>query len=152
MSQSATREFADTVIVLDTNVVSELMAPKASPAVLAWISKQRFADTLCISAVTVGEILYGIEILPHGKRPDSLLQEAEAMFQEDFGARVLPFDDSAARLYAQVAAARRVRGRPISHSDAQIAAIARAHGAALATRNTSDFEGCGVLLINPWNE
>ncbi len=140
------------MIVLDTNVLSELMAPKPSAAVLAWMSKQRFADVLYVAAVTVGEILYGVELLPAGKRREGLLHEAEAMFQEDFGARILPFDDAAARFFAKIAAARRVRGRPISNSDAQIAATARVHGAALATRNTTDFEGCGLTLTNPWNE
>ena len=128
------------------------MAPKTSPAVLAWMSKQRFADVLYISTVTLGEILYGIEILPAGKRKDGLLHEAEAMFQEDFGARILPFDDAAARFFAQIAAARRMRGRPISYPDAQIAAIARVHQSSLATRNTGDFEGCGLTVINPWND
>jgi predicted nucleic acid-binding protein len=140
------------MILLDTNVLSELMSPKPSPAVLGWMSKQRFADVLYISTVTLGEILYGIELLPAGKRRDGLWHEAEAMFQEDFGARILPFDDAAARFFAKIAAARRMRGRPISNPDAQIAATARVHGAALATRNTADFEGCGLTLINPWNE
>jgi len=140
------------MILLDTNVLLELMAPKPSAAVLTWMTKQRFADVLYISTVTLGEILYGIEILPSGKRKDGLLHEAEAMFQEDFGARILPFDDAAARFFAQIAAARRMRGRPISYPDAQIAAIARVHQSSLATRNTADFEGCGVTLINPWHD
>ena len=140
------------MILLDTNVLSELMAPKPSPAVLAWMSKQRFADVLYIAAITAGEILYGIELLPAGKRRDGLLREAEAMFREDFGTRILPFDDAAARSFAKIAAARRMRGRPISNPDAQIAATARVHGAALATRNTADFEGCGVALIDPWHD
>jgi hypothetical protein len=140
------------VILLDTNVLSELMTPKPSPAVLAWTSKQRFADVLYIATVTLGEILYGIELLPAGKRRDGLLHEAEAMFEEDFAARILPFDDAAARFFAKLAAARRLRGRPISNPDAQIAAIARVHGAALATRNTADFEGCEVTILNPWHD
>jgi predicted nucleic acid-binding protein len=140
------------MILLDTNVLLELMAPKPSADVLTWMTKQRFADVLYISTVTLGEILYGIEILPAGKRKDGLLHEAEAMFQEDFGARILPFDYAAARFFAQIAAARRMRGRPISNSDAQIAATARVHGAALATRNTADFEGCDVALVNPWHD
>ncbi len=138
------------MILLDTNILSELMSPKPSPAVQAWMSKQRFADVLYIATVTLGEILYGIELLPAGKRKDGLLHEAEAMFEEDFGARILSFDDAAARFFAKIAAARRLRGRPISNSDAQIAATARVHGAALATRNTADFEGCGLMVINPW--
>jgi toxin FitB len=138
------------MILLDTNVLSELMAPKPSAPVLAWMSKQRFADVVYIATVTVGEILYGIELLPAGKRRDGLLHEAEAMFLEDFAGRILPFDDGAARVFAKIAAARRLRGRPISSPDVQIAATARAHSAALATPNTADFEGCGVTLINPF--
>jgi toxin FitB len=140
------------VILLDTNVLSELMAPKPNPAVLTWTSKQRLADVLYIATVTLGEILYGIELLPAGKRRDGLLHEAEAMFREDFAERILPLDDTAARSFAKIAAARRLRGRPISNPDAQIAAIARVHGAVLATRNTTDFEGSGVTLVNPWHD
>lgn len=140
------------MILLDTNVLSELMAPKPSPAVLTWTSKQRLADVLYIATVTLGEILYGIELLPAGKRRDGLFHEAEAMFREDFAERILPFDDTAARSFAKIAAARRPRGRPISNSDAQIAAIARVNRAALATRNTADLEGSGVTLINPWQD
>jgi hypothetical protein len=140
------------MILLDTNVLSELMSTNPSPAVLGWMSKQRFADILYISAVTLGEILYGIELLPAGKRREGLLHEAEAMFQEDFATRILPFDDAAARFFAKIAAARRLRGRPISNPDAQIASVARVHKAALATRNTADFEGCGVALVNPWRD
>ena len=140
------------MILLDTNVLSELMSTNPSPAVLGWMSKQRFADILYISAVTLGEILYGIELLPAGKRREGLLHEAEAMFQEDFATRILPFDDAAARFFAKIAAARRLRGRPISDPDAQIASVARVHRATLATRNAADFEGCGVALVNPWRD
>jgi predicted nucleic acid-binding protein len=98
----------------------------------------------------VAEILYGIELLPKGKRRDKLLTETEAMFNEDFAGRILPFDEEAARAFAEIAAARRTQGRPIAEFDAQIAAIARTQRAALATRNTSDFEACGVRLVNPW--
>ena len=140
------------MILLDSNVLSELMAPKPNPAVLTWTSKQRLADVLYIATVTLGEILYGIELLPAGKRRDGLLHEAEAMFREDFAGRILPFDDIAARSFAKIAAARRLRGRHISNSDAQIAAIARVNRAVLATRNTADFEGSGVSLINPWQD
>lgn len=136
--------------VLDTNVLSELMAPAPSSRVLAWISRQRFTGELCLTTINVAEILYGIELLPKGKRRDGLLSEAEAMFAEDFAGRILPFDEQAARSFAKIAAERRLQGRPITEFDAQIGAIARANGAVLATRNTSDFENCGVRLINPW--
>jgi hypothetical protein len=138
------------VIVLDTNVISELMSPHASPTVRAWVAGQRITNTLCITAITVAEILYGMELLPRGKRRDSLLLDAEAMFREDFASHILVFDEHAARALSTIAAARRGRGRPITTLDAQIVAIALANGATLATRNTADFQGCGVRLINPW--
>lgn len=135
--------------ILDTSVVSEIMKPEPSPAVIAWTSAQ-MGDELFTTAVTAAEILYGVEILPRGKRRDQLLHHADGTFREDLGGRVLSFDERAAHEYASIASERRRRGRPISFADGQIAAIARAHGAALASRNTDDFEGCGVRLINPW--
>ena len=137
------------MIIIDTNVVSELMRPVVAPAVVKW-SSGHSADELHSSAITLAEILYGIEILPAGKRKDELLAGAERLFKIVLGDRVLPFDELAARQFSQIAAGRRSHGRPIAELDAQIAAIAYIHGAALATRNTSDFEGCGVRLINPW--
>jgi len=136
--------------ILDTNVVSELIAMSPSEVVVHWISSQRLLDDLLLTAVTVAEILYGVELLPKGKRRDRLHQQARAMFAEDFAGRVLPFDEQAARAFAPITANRRAQGRPIAEFDAQIAAIARVHDATLATRNTDDFEGCGVRLINPW--
>ena len=138
------------MIVLDTNVITELMSPQASPTVRAWVAGHRITNTLCITTITVAEILYGVELLPKGKRRDSLLLDAEAMFREDFARHILVFDEQAARAFSRVAAARRSRGRPITTLDAQIVAIALANGATLATRNTADFQGCGVRLINPW--
>ena len=138
------------MIVLDTNVISELMSTQASPTVRRWVALQRVTSPLCVTAITVAEILYGIELLPRGKRRDSLLLDAEAMFREDIIHKILVFDEHAARAFSTIAAARRGRGRPISALDAQIVAIALANDATLATRNTSDFEGCGVHLINPW--
>jgi toxin FitB len=138
------------MLILDTNVISETMLPEPSPRVLAWWSQQGKSGELHVTTVTVAEILFGIEILPRGKRHGKLLAEAEAMFSEDFAGRILPFDEDAARVFPQVAASRRGQGRPIAEFDAQIAAIARSRGAALATRNTADFEGCGVRLLNPW--
>jgi len=107
-------------------------------------------DDLFTTTITIAEVLYGVEILPKGKRHDQLVRQAEATFAEDFAGRILSFDEQSARLFALIAATRRTHGRPIGDQDAQIASIARAHGAALATRNTHDFEGCGVRLINPW--
>jgi len=135
--------------ILDTNVVSELMKAAPASAVRKWFSVQRPED-LFISAVNVAEILYGIELLPHGKRRDSLLQEAEETFAKNFSGRILTFDERAARVFGSIAAARRLQGRPIGIADGEIAAIARSHHASLATRDTQDFEGCGVKLVNPW--
>jgi len=136
--------------ILDTNVISELMASSPALSVHAWISDRRFTGELHVTAINVAEILYGIELLPKGKRRDGLVSEAEAMFAEDFAGRILPFDEQSARMFAQIATGRRSLGRPITEFDAQIASIARANGATLATRNTSDFEGCGIQVVNPW--
>ncbi|HKY38694.1 MAG TPA: type II toxin-antitoxin system VapC family toxin [Polyangiaceae bacterium] len=137
------------MIVVDTNVLSELMRPKPAPSVVEWVGEQA-ATSLYTTTITQAEVLYGILLLPAGKRRTELLGAAEAMFREDFGARVLPFGTEAAALYARIAADRRRAGRPISHFDAQISAIARACGARVATRNVADFENCGVQLLNPW--
>jgi predicted nucleic acid-binding protein len=137
------------ITVLDTNVVSEPMLALPSVIVQTWWSRQQ-PGALFITAVTVAEVLYGIELLPQGKRRAALLAGAELMFGKVLAGRVLPFDEDAARAFAQIAAVRRGQGRPISDLDAQIAAIARSRGAILATRNTADFEDCGVRLVNPW--
>lgn len=128
------------------------MAPAPSDAVLAWISSRRRTDTIYITSITVAEILYGIEILASGKRRDKLSAQAEGMFAEDFTGHILSFDEPGARAFSQIAAERRALGKPIAEMDAQIAAIARVHGATLATRNTSDFEDCGIRLMNPWRD
>jgi predicted nucleic acid-binding protein len=138
------------VTILDTNVVSEVMASSPSVVALGWISNRRATDDLFTTTITVAEVLYGIELLAPGKRRDKLSGEAEAMFSQDFAGRILQFDEQAARSFAQIASCRRKAGRPITEFAAQIAAIASVHGAALATRNTGDFEGCGIRLINPW--
>jgi len=137
------------VIVLDTNVVSELMKAAPAAAVARWIAEQP-ATMLYTTSITQAEILHGILLLPAGKRRGALEAAAEAMFEEDFGGRVLPFGGEAARAYAQIAALRRRLGRPISQFDAQIAAIARAARAVVSTRNVNDYEDCGVKVVNPW--
>ncbi len=119
------------------------------PAVFAWVSSHPPAD-LFTTTITMAEVLYGMERLPNGKRRDQLLREAESIFVRDFAGRILTFDESAARMFAIIATRRRAHGRPIHELDAQIAAIVRVHGATLATRNTADFEGCGVRVVNPW--
>lgn len=139
------------MIVLDTNVVSELM--RASPAedVTNWIADQP-AQSLYITSITLAEIVHGIFLLPAGKRRNAIQTAAESMFSVEFGGRILPFEASAARTFAKIAVDRRHAGRPISAFDAQIAAIALTARASLATRNVSDFEGCGLKLINPWGK
>jgi len=136
------------MIILDTNVVSELMRPKPSSRVAAWVAKQPAAE-LFTTSITEAEVFYGIELLTTGRRRTGLLAAAEAMFAEDFGDRICDFDSDAARVFSRVAAHRRARGKPISHADAQIAAIARARGAKLATRNVADFEDCDVEVVDP---
>lgn len=137
------------MIVLDTNVLSELMKPAPAERVVRWMAAQP-ATSLYTTSVTQAEILHGVMLLPAGRRRNAVEAAAEAMFKEDFAGRVLPFGSDAARLYARIAAERRRAGCPISHFDAQIAAITRAAGAAVATRNVADYDGCGVKVINPW--
>ena len=137
------------MIILDTNVISELMRAAPAAAVMRWMNA-RPASSLYVTSITQAEILYGIQILPKGKRRDAIAAAAAEMFEHDFAGRVLPFGSDAAVAYASLAAARRRAGRPISGFDAQIAAIARTHDADLATRNVDDFEGCGIEVIDPW--
>src|SRR5215470_6685687 len=135
------------MIVADTNVVSELMRPAPSPVVLDWAGRQA-AGELYTTAITVAEIRYGVERLPRGRRKDRLQSAADEVFAA-FTEYVLPFDASAAVHYARIARHRDEAGLPIAGFDVQIAAICRAHGAALATRNTKDFLETGVEVIDP---
>lgn len=140
------------MILLDTNVLSELMRPSPESKVLRWVDSHAEAE-IWISAVTVAEIRLGVALLPKGKRKKLLADLAEAMFQEDFPDRCLPFDCSAAAEYASIVATRTRQGRSISVEDAQIAAIACTGGLMLATRNTKDFSGIdGLILVNPWDD
>jgi toxin FitB len=139
------------MIILDTNVVSELMKSNPEDGVVAWVSDQATA-MLYTTAITQAEILHGIALLTVGKRRAAVESAAEAMFSEDFNDRILPFGSDAARAYAVIAHERRKAGRPISQFDAQIAAIAKSNRAVLATRNESDFERCGIRVINPWKK
>lgn len=138
------------MIVLDTNVVSELMKDRPQPEVLAWVDDQ-LADALFITTITEAEIRAGIAVLPDGQRRRGLLAAAEHVFGVSFAERILPFDSEAARAYGFVAAGRRAAGRLISTHDCLIAAITRSQGTAIATRNVDDFEGCGVEITNPWS-
>ena len=137
------------MILLDTNVFSELMRPAPSEAVLAWFAAQEAHD-LYLSAIGEAELRRGAAMLPAGKRRDQLMAMIDAMIAEDFAGRILPFDSNAAQAFVLVFLERRAAGRPISFADGQIAATARAQGAAIATRNTADFAGCGIAVIDPW--
>lgn len=137
------------MIILDTNVLSEIMRVNPAPPVAEWVVGQ-IRSELFTTAITEAEIFFGIQLLPLGKRRDSLLLAAEAILADDFAGRILPFDSAAAHAYSIIATQRRASGRPISDLDAQIAAIARTQKAALSTRNVSDFENCGIELIDPW--
>ena len=139
------------MIVLDTNVVSELMRPSPDPAVERWVAA-RPAAHLFFSAVGEAELRYGVAIMSAGRRRDTLASAIEAMLREDFAGRVLPFDSDAARAYAEIASSRRAAGRPLAQADGQIAAITRTRGMALATRNVRDFEDTGTTLLDPWTD
>lgn len=137
-------------IILDTNILSELMKSQGSQLVKSWVAAQP-RESLFITTVTQAEILYGIKIMPRGKRSKRLQTLAELMFLEDFAGQILTFDQPAAVHFAEIAAYRKTIGKPISQFDAQIAAICLQHKAILATRNVDDFLDCGINIINPWD-
>jgi len=137
------------VIILDTNVLSELTRHAPDAGVLAWLDFLPVDET-ATTAVTAAELLYGVTRLPDGRRRGSLTEAVHALINEDFRGRVEPFDADAAARYAVVVTARERFGRPISVADAQIAAICHTRHATLATRNTRDFEDTGIELVDPW--
>jgi predicted nucleic acid-binding protein len=137
------------MFVLDTNVLSVLMAAQPPCEVVSWVSAQP-EDLLFTAAVCEAEILSGLAVLPEGRRRLELESAARAMFLDDFEGRVLPFDSVAAQGYADMYARRRRAGRPVATADLMIAAIARVHGASVVTRNITDFDTCGVPIVNPW--
>ena len=137
------------MIVIDTNIISEVMKPSPSLAVLKWLNQQN-SNSLFVSTITLGEIEYGLRILPTGKRRHELKERFEQFIFQAFRQRILVFDEAAARSYGEVMGHRKDLGRPMSVPDGQIAAIARSKGFAIATRNTSDFEECGFDLFNPF--
>lgn len=138
-----------TGIVLDTNVISEPRRPHPDPSVMAWLVGQD-TDRLYLTATVVGELAHGIAILPSGRRRGRFEAWLFELVHEQFAGRILSFDGEAALLFGQILAAARARGRPTDAGDAQIAAVARLHGMAVATRDVSDFEPLGVTIINPW--
>ncbi len=136
------------MIVVDTNVISELMRPLPSPNVVSWVRAQSQRE-LYTTSVTLAEVRYGIQRLEDGRRKDLLTSTADEIFAA-FDTYVLPFDRSAAIEYADVVTTRERAGSPIDGFDAQIAAICRSHQATLATRNVKDFDGTGIEISDPW--
>lgn len=137
------------MILLDTNVISEVMKAQPAAAVVAWLNHQD-SEKLYVSTVTIGEIAYGLRILPAGKRRSGLRERFERFIARAFEHRVLGYDEPAARTYGALMGERKELGRPMSVPDGQIAAIARHNHLALATRNVADFENCGIEVINPF--
>ena len=131
------------MIVVDTYVISELTRQAPAPGVVSWLDSLA-ADEVATTAITAAERL------PDGRRKTELAAAIHSLLGDDFGGRVLAFDEQAARRYAEIVSRRERLGRAIGFPDAQIAAICRAIGATLATRNTDDFEETGIDLINPW--
>lgn len=138
------------MIVVDTNVISELMRPSPAPVVVEWVREQSQRE-LYTTSVTLAEVRYGIERMDEGRRKDLFTSMAEEIFAA-FGEYVLPFDRAAAIQYATIVSARDRAGSPIDGFDAQIAAICSTHKATLATRNVKDFRGTGVEIIDPWQQ
>lgn len=137
------------MILLDTNVVSEVMRERPDPTVRAWLRALPRRE-LWTASIVIAELLSGIDLMPAGRKQQTLREAVEAMIAEDFRGQVLKFDVSAARHYAQILASRKHMGRPMREMDALIAATAKSNDATLATRNLRDFENCGLQLMNPW--
>ena len=138
------------MIVLDTNVVSELIRQTPEPGVVGWVDTVPSGDVF-VTAVTAAELMYGVARLPEGRRKQEISAKVGGMLAEDFKDQALPFDEVAALHYADIVASRERAGRPITMADAQIAAICRRWSANLATRNVADFVDTGVQVVNPWD-
>ncbi len=138
------------MIVLDTNVLSEIMRAKPDPAVLAWLDAQP-PDDLWLNSVAAAELLFGVARLPEGAPKQQLALAVSAMLEQDFAGQILSFDLNAASVYAVILAERERIGQTMAMADAQIAAICLSRDATLATRNTRHFEGLGLALMNPWD-
>jgi predicted nucleic acid-binding protein len=137
------------VIILDTNVVSEPMKPDGAPGVQYWLDEQ-IAETLYLTSISLSELLLGVELLPGGKRKVGLAAALGELLSTLFGARILPFDQPAAAMYASRVSSARAAGKAISMADGQTAAIAAVHGFTVATRDVAPFIAAGVPVVNPW--
>jgi predicted nucleic acid-binding protein len=139
------------MIIVDTNVVAEVMRPSPSPAVVAWFNAQD-SVSLFLAAIAVGEIRYGLRIMPKGQRRHEIERGFDQIIATAFAGRILAFDEHAATFYGEVMGRRKEIGRPLSVADGQIAAMARLHGFAIATRNVRDFLACGIEIVNPFSQ
>ena len=137
------------MILLDTNVVSEAMKPEPDLTVRDWLDAQ-VSQTLYISSITIAETMFGIGVLPEGKRKDRLGQVFEGLLSM-FADRILPFDAQAARHYSNLAIKARAAGKGFPTPDGYIAAIASANGYIVASQDASAFLAAGIGFVNPWN-
>lgn len=137
------------MILIDTNVISEMMRQKPHPNVINWMDRQDFL-AIYISTINIAEILYGINVLPYGKKRVLLEETFKKMVKDVFEFRVLSFDERAADIYGVIMGQRKALGKPLGILDGQIAAIAKANSLDVATRNTKDFFDCGINVINPF--
>lgn len=138
------------MILIDTNIISEMMSQSPEPNVINWVNNQD-SLALFVSTITIAEINYGLRVMPNGQRKKLLTERFTYFITKAFEQRILNFNEDAAHHYAEVMAHRKEIGRPMSIPDGQIAAIARANELSIATRNTRDFDECGVNIINPFN-
>ena len=136
------------MILLDTNVLSELTRARPAPQVVAWLEENE--PRLALPSITLAELRYGIARLAEGRRKTSL-DRFWNMTRERFVGRIFPFDDRAAKVYGDIAAAAERAGTPINVADGLIAAIALVHGMSIATRDAGDFHAAGAPLVNPWD-
>jgi predicted nucleic acid-binding protein len=138
------------MMLLDTNVISELVRPSPNPAVVTFLRRQA-PEAMSTAAICEAEMHYGLARLPPGRRRDDLTARITAFLATGFQARILPFDSACAAVYGQIRPDRETAGKPIAVEDCMIAATARAHGATVATRNVADFQDCGVEIVSPWD-
>ena len=139
------------MFLLDTNIVSALMSVEFPPPLAGWRAGTP-ARFLYTATICQAEILAGIALLPEGRRKTALAAAARALFGESFRGKIWSFDEPASAAYAEIFAGRRQAGRHAEPNDLMIAAIALSRDASVVTRNVRDFDGCGVAVINPWEE